>query len=273
MRLSIDHRTRYNFSEPQARVIQLLRMTPMDNGSQTISDWHIDVNCDARLREGRDGYGNVTTMLYIDGPILSVEIEVRGDVVTEDHNGLLTAQKEALPSLFFKRTTPASCADEAIAAFAQSLAGGLANVHDQAKALNTAVRERFETRPGRTPKSRTAAESFGLGWGSARDAAHLLLAAARSLGIPGRFVSGHCLDGPNSATHKSAHCWTELHIDKTGWIGFDPSTGRNPGETYVRVAIGLDASDGTPLSGTRTGGGIEELDVDVRVEMSSTQNQ
>jgi hypothetical protein len=41
----------------------------------------------------------------------------------------------------------------------------------------------------------------------------------------------------------------------------------------VRVAIGLDASDATPLSGTRTGGGIEELDVDVRVALGQSQTQ
>ena len=72
-------------------------------------------------------------------------------------------------------------------------------------------------------------------------------------------------------SHKSAHCWGELFIEGTGWVGFDPSMGRSPGETYVRVAVGLDAGDSTPLSGTRRGGGIEELDVEVRVAMSQTQ--
>jgi len=55
------------------------------------------------------------------------------------------------------------------------------------------------------------------------------------------------------------------------WIGFDPSMGRSPGKTYVRVAVGLDAGDSTPLSGTRRGGGIEELDAEVRVAMSQTR--
>ena len=30
MRLSIDHHTVYRFSQPQARVVQLLRVTPTD---------------------------------------------------------------------------------------------------------------------------------------------------------------------------------------------------------------------------------------------------
>ena len=36
---------------------------------QNVLDWRIDVDCDARLREGRDGYGNVTHMLYVDKPV------------------------------------------------------------------------------------------------------------------------------------------------------------------------------------------------------------
>ena len=74
MRLSIDHHTRYRFSQPQARVVQLLRITPSDFAGQTVLDWRIDVDCDARLRTGLDGYGTPTTMLYIDGPIEALEL-------------------------------------------------------------------------------------------------------------------------------------------------------------------------------------------------------
>ncbi|MFX5510419.1 transglutaminase N-terminal domain-containing protein, partial [Acinetobacter baumannii] len=39
MRLAVDHRTVYRFTEPQARVVQLLRLTPADTDQQTIADW------------------------------------------------------------------------------------------------------------------------------------------------------------------------------------------------------------------------------------------
>jgi transglutaminase-like putative cysteine protease len=97
-----------------------------------------------------------------------------------------------------------------------------------------------------------------------------LISAARAGGYPARLVSGHCLDGPNAANHSSAHCWAELYVEGVGWISLDPSTNRIPRDSYVRVAIGLDASDSTPLSGTRRGGGIEVLDVDVRVAMNQS---
>ena len=267
MRLTIDHRTRYQFSEPQARVVQLLRMTPLDFGGQTVIDWRIDVDCDARLREGRDGYGNITTMLYIDGPISAVSIMVRGDVLTDDLGGQVKGTLEPLPPLFFTRSTHLTEANDAISELVPSGRMSL----EQAIALNAAVKSAVTVEPGRTPKSRTAAEVLAEGRGSVRDCTHAMLAAARSAGYPARLVSGHCLDGPNAGSHKTAHCWAELFIDGEGWIALDPSTGRLPGDTYVRVAIGLDAGDSTPLSGTRRGGGIEELDVEVRVAMSQSQ--
>lgn len=267
MRLTIDHRTQYRFSEPQARVVQLLRMTPIDYAAQTVIDWRIDVDCDARLREGHDGYGNITTMLYVDGPVDAVAIMVRGDVLTDDMAGLVKNTLEPLPPIFFTRTTPLTLADDALVALAGQGAASL----ERAVALNGAVNAAVSVEAGRTPKSRTAADVLVEGRGSVRDCAHVLLAAARASGYPARLVSGHCLDGPNMGSHKSAHCWGELFVEGTGWVGFDPSMGRSPGETYVRVAVGLDAGDSTPLSGTRRGGGIEELDVEVRVAMSQTQ--
>ncbi|MBK8630813.1 MAG: transglutaminase family protein [Sphingomonadales bacterium] len=271
MRISIDHRTRYTFSEPQARVVQLLRMTPQDDGAQSVIDWSIDVDCDARLRRGTDGYGNISTMLYVDGPVDHVEIVVRGEAVTYAHAGPLTGTVETLPPVLFLRQTGLTRPDEAIRNFVSGVCGAVASPQRRAETLNIALFERLGLRAGRSPKARTAAEAFAQGEASTRDAAQVMIAAARAAGLPARFVSGHCLDGPNVRNHRSAHCWVEVHVEDLGWFGFDPSMGRQPGETYVRVAIGLDASDSTPLSGTRMGGGIEELDVAVHVEAGQSQ--
>lgn len=103
MRLSIDHRTRYRFTEPQARLVQLLRMTPSNTHDQTVADWHIAVDCDARLTEHRDGFGNATAMLYAEGPIDEIEINVTGEVVTSHSDGVLHGTFEPLPPRLFLR--------------------------------------------------------------------------------------------------------------------------------------------------------------------------
>jgi transglutaminase-like putative cysteine protease len=220
MRLSIDHRMRYSFSEPQARVVQLLRMTPLDSATQTVLDWNIGVDCDARLRQGRDGYGNVTTMLYIDGPIEAIELIVSGEVLTDDGKGRVSGVPEPLPPLFWLRETALTEADDTVRDLAAVVsARGLDGVH----ALAALVSETVKPRDRKTPKSRTAAEVIALGSGNVRDCAHALIATARAAGIPARFVTGHCLTGPNAARHHSSHCWAELHVEGEGWIAFDPS--------------------------------------------------
>jgi transglutaminase-like putative cysteine protease len=193
---------------------------------------------------------------------------VRGEVLTDDSAGLVKGCAETLPPMFFTRVTPLTGADEAIAELARTVVGSDIRSGDRAVALMSAVHDVIVPQPGRTEKTVTAADAFALGRGSVRDCAHVLIAAARAAGYPARLVSGHCLDGPNAASHSSAHCWTELYVEGDGWVSLDPSTNRSPRDNYVRVAIGLDASDSTPLSGTRRGGGIEALDVDVRVATS-----
>ncbi len=264
MRLSIDHHTSYRFSEPQARVVQLLRVTPSDFAAQTVLDWRIDVDCDARLRTGHDGYGNPTTMLYIDGPVEAVALTVRGEVLTDDMAGVVKGAPEPLPPLFFKRSTGLTHACDAICTFARSV--GSSDPLERAHALNTTVGGRVRIVPGRGVVGRAPADVLASGSGSARDAAHLLVAVARAADYPARIVSGHSLHGPDRGHRRSAHYWAELYLDRLGWVALDPASGFSPDESYVRVAVGLDASDATPVSGTRKGGGVEELDVDVRVD-------
>ena len=92
MRLAVNHSTTYTYSEPARRVIQLLRVTPSNFTGQSVLDWRIDVDCDAKLREGRDGYGNVTHMLYVDRPVPSLTITVAG----RDTSALTESQFAAL---------------------------------------------------------------------------------------------------------------------------------------------------------------------------------
>ena len=263
MRLSIDHHTRYRFSQPQARVVQLLRMTPSDFAAQTVVDWRIDVDCDARLRSGRDGFGNATTMLYIDGPIEALSLTVRGEVLTEDMAGVVRGASEPLPPLFFTRSTPSTAIDATVVDFARGV--GASDPLERVHALGALVGGALTLVPGRGSLAATPAASIGFARGTVRDLAHLLVAVARSRGYPARVVAGHSLYDPGRGARQSAHYWGELFVDRLGWVALDPSTGLSPDESTVRVAVGLDAGDATPVSGTRRGGGIEELDVDVRV--------
>ena len=142
MRLSIDHRTTYRFTRPQGRIVQLLRVTPGNTHDQTVAEWHISVDCDARLREHRDGFGNRTTMLYAEGPLDRLEIAVSGEVVTSHSDGVLHGTFEPLPPAVFLRSTPVTDAGEVLAGFAHRMTEGhspLGALHALNRALQSDI--------------------------------------------------------------------------------------------------------------------------------------
>ncbi len=105
MHLFIDHRTEYSFSEPQRRLIQLLRLTPSSFDGQQVIDWQINAECDVRLLPGRDGFGNETTMLYVDGPISRLVLTTRGEVLTENRHGIVRGTPDPMPPEVFLQQT------------------------------------------------------------------------------------------------------------------------------------------------------------------------
>ncbi|MDG2534958.1 transglutaminase family protein [Sphingomonas sp. HITSZ_GF] len=264
MRIAIEHRTHYRFSEPQARIVQMLRLTPSDTQDQTVVSWLVGVDCDARLRDAHDGFGNMVTMLYAEGPIEELEITVTGEVLTSESSGVVRAAPEPLPPLFYLRTTPRTKSSDALFVFAAEGIGSSTDRLEQLHSLNAGLRQRFPCVPDLPDAGCTAAKAFeGSRKVSSRDVAQIFITCARGLMVPARYVSGYRAE---DAARSAPHAWAEAWVEGLGWVGFDPSTGMSPDESYVRVAIGLDASSAAATGGMRIGQGEEELDVDLHVD-------
>ncbi|MBX3594421.1 transglutaminase family protein [Sphingomonas sp.] len=261
MRLAVEHRTVYRFSQPQTRLVQMLRLTPGDTFDQTVLSWRIDVDCDVRLRDMIDGFGNKVTMLYAEGPIDAIEITVEGQVLTTESNGVVRGSSEPLPEGLFLRTTPRTLAGPALKAFAADAAvgHGLEALHR----WNLAIAGRFPLAGDRPDGGQTAGEAFDAANPTSRDLAHIFIAGARGAGVPARYVSGY-RQGVDEAC--APHGWAEAWVDDLGWVGFDPSAGVSPDEAYVRAAVGLDAVGAAPIAGSRLGEGGEEMSVDLHVD-------
>lgn len=266
MRLSVDHRTTYRFSSPQARLTQLLRLIPDGTHDQSVASWNLHVDCDARLRHGRDGFGNRTTMLYVEGPIESIEIAVSGEVLTHSSNGVVHGAHEPLPPAVFLRATPLTTPGADIAAFASAIPDGdpITRLH----ALNLAVHRRFALDRGRAVAGRSAITAFSQGAASPRDMAQVFITAARVLDVPARYVSGYSPVCAVGAGRPAPHGWAEAYVAGLGWVAFDPCTGLSADEAYARVAVALDSAGAAPVAGSRLGEGEEMLDVDLHVDRS-----
>ena len=265
MQLNVNYTTAYHYQEPPRRIIQLLRVTPASFAGQAVLDWRIDVDCDARLREGRDGYGNIIHMLYIDKPIRSLAVTVAGRALTEDRAGVVQGLPYELPAAVFMRNTPLTAPGPAIDRLAEWTKAGRGAVLDKLHRLAARLHEslRFDTEA--TAVDTAAEQACAEGHGVCQDFTHVFIAVARHAGIPARYVSGHLFRRDGELVQEAAHAWAEACIPDLGWTAFDAVNGIGADDAYIRVACGLDYRDAAPVAGARAGGGEENLTVEVRV--------
>jgi transglutaminase-like putative cysteine protease len=265
MRIKIAQETVYRYETPAKSVIQTLRLTPRSHDGQHVIGWRLDVDQDVKLTTVEDAFGNIGHVFSAVGPIDTLRVSVEGEVETHDRAGVLRGTVERFPASLYLRETPLARADDALRAFARRAAGGEASPLAACHALLEAVHEAVACESDPAVVATSAAEAFRAGRGVAQDLAHVFISAARELGIPARYVSGH-LRGTDDVTRRGAgHAWAEAHIDRLGWVGFDPAEKICPADAHVRVAIGLDYLGAAPVRGARYGGTGESLDVRIDV--------
>ena len=87
MRISIEHRTRYEFAADASYSIQSLRLRPPDFDGQAVISWSIASDPESRMFSYRDAFGNLTQTCAINRRHRSVEIRASGVVEIEDREG------------------------------------------------------------------------------------------------------------------------------------------------------------------------------------------
>jgi transglutaminase-like putative cysteine protease len=118
--------------------------------------------------------------------------------------------------------------------------------------------------------------------GVCQDFAHLTIAALRMLGLPARYVSGYLLTqtpdgGAPLVGADASHAWVQLWcpqtpgVPSTGplahWLEMDPTNNLVPAQAHVRLAVGRDFGDVTPLRGVIRGSGEHRLSVAVSTRL------
>jgi transglutaminase-like putative cysteine protease len=266
MRLKIRHETHYSYGRAAKSALQVLRLTPRSHDGQFVRRWRVEIDADCRLHRADDAYGNITHTFTVDGPVKSIRIVAEGEIDTSVSGGLMRETVERFPLGLWMRDTALTRVEPAIRDYARGIAareGGdrLATLH----ALMAAIHRDIRFQVGETTAETTAVQAFRQRSGVCQDLAHVFIAAARSLGMPARYVGGYYL---RTDTHEqeAGHAWAEAHVDGLGWIGFDPAHGVCVTDRYARVAIGQDYLDAAPIRGARTGGDDEQLTVVVHVE-------
>ena len=153
---------------------------------------------------------------------------------------------------------------------------------DAARELMQRVHQDFTYASRSTEINTPAAEALAQRRGVCQDFSHVMLACLRSLGLPARYVSGYLLTQPPPGQPRlvgsdASHAWVAVFLPDVaaqhgghGWYDLDPTNDRHgwgaPGEDFVRLAVGRDYADISPMRGVIHGGAGHELDVGVTVE-------
>ena len=276
----IEHVSRYLYSSPVGRCDLSLCLKPRDDAHQRLLRFYVSANPPAPLNSETDFFGNTKQVLNIHRDHEALEITARSTVelgrVAPQPDSLGADAWEEIHSWrelfsYWDFTHPSAFArpSSILTAFVDELhikAGG--DPLESLLRLCDTLHRSFQYVPGITSVVSPIEHILELRQGVCQDYAHVMIAIARSWGIPARYVSGYLYidgQGGEGAPQTASHAWVECLLPGLGWISFDPTNRCLVGERHVRVGIGRDYQDVAPVRGVFVGGGDAKLDVDVRV--------
>lgn len=135
-----------------------------------------------------------------------------------------------------------------------------------AQQCNTYVFENFTYTKGITNIETTVDEILTLKKGVCQDFAHILLQLLRTAGIPSRYVSGYICPNESGLRGEGAtHAWVEIYTSKQGWLGLDPTNNIWTMDNHVRLSVGRNFTDCSPIKGTFKGLARQTLSVCVSI--------
>ena len=279
MRYRIERLERAGFSAPVREHHFECRIVPWDDGGQRLHGVEIATEPAAELASHRDGFGNQVHRGALLGAHDRLVVRLQAEVETLLANpfdfeavapareaGWIADSLRQAPRLwdFLLHRSPLTPALEAGAlgepddddanGDVPSLPlwqPGVAILRQMQDACHQ-IGEDFTLDRDEAPAA-ALTELFLRRSGGAADLAHLLIAIARSWGVPARFVTGYLdagyfepdEDDPDDSEPRpqALHCWMEALVPGAGWRGFDPSNDLVADDTFIRLAVGRDLRD------------------------------
>ncbi|PZX53966.1 transglutaminase-like putative cysteine protease [Algoriphagus ratkowskyi] len=137
--------------------------------------------------------------------------------------------------------------------------------------LNTRIFRDFAFTPGFTDISTPLEKVFKHKKGVCQDFAHFSLACLRVIGLSARYVSGYLETLPPPGKPKligadASHAWIAVYMPGHAWVEFDATNNLLVNDKHIRVAVGRDFADVTPLKGIVYSGSEQEMRVSVDVK-------
>ncbi|MGO9836271.1 MAG: transglutaminase family protein [Polyangiaceae bacterium] len=288
MRLRVVHATDYEYEQPLTTSYHELRVTPRDGETQIRVAHRVEITpAPNALTVRTDFFGNCTHYFSLHQPHRSLRIvatsevelegrrqlplaapsrgweEVRGRIASERKPEVLDAYSFTFDSSYVRAAT--SLREYALPSFPPARP-----LMEAARDLTRRIHQEFTYDPSATQISTPLAEVLRKRRGVCQDFAHLQIGCLRSLGLPGRYVSGYMMTKPPPGRPRlvgadASHAWASTFCPDVGWVDFDPANDVIPSDGHVTMAYGRDFGDVTPVRGVIHGGGRHAMRVSVDV--------
>ena len=276
-RFIIQHITKYSYPEPVRDSANQIKLFPLKDENQELQSQKIQITGEPFLEVFKDYYGNEVGSFMNIAPHKELVIDSTIYVITkkrafptDDHETPLQWKhleeiNNLLPFIDFLKQENFKYLAE-VKAIADAGFYKTVSVYNAVLQLNQYVYDNFKYIKGITSVETTVDEIWQIKAGVCQDFAHILLVMLRILSIPARYVSGYVCPHDNNLRGEGAtHAWVEAYIPFYGWLGIDPTNKCIVDDLHVRLAIGRNFADCTPVKGTYKGTSSQTLEVGVSV--------
>jgi transglutaminase-like putative cysteine protease len=275
-RFRIHHVTKYSYQNPVIDSANQIILFPLRDDHQELVKQKLTITGDPFVERYTDYYGNEVGLFMHSEPHTELVIDSKIEVVTyareapadevskEEQWEHLISLKNEIGFIDFFNIGRLENMDEVRKVVIQ---------YDHqltplavAILLTEYVYNEFQYITGITSIETTLDEVWNLKAGVCQDFAHMLLVMLRMIGIPARYVSGYICPNKNGMRGEGAtHAWVEAYIPYYGWLGLDPTNNCIANDMHVRLAVGRNFSDCSPVKGSYKGTSQHVLHVGVSV--------
>jgi len=274
----IKHITRYLYSSPVIDSANQILLYPIHDDLQQVNRHELHISENPSIETFNDYYGNRVGIFTIIKPHEELRIQSDMDVVTSEVRApdddkpsgeqwqALQLLSEDFPYMDFLTPEIFNASEELIAETQKILRQNTTPL-TVAKALSGFVHVAFEYKKGITSVETSIDEVWEFKAGVCQDFAHMLLVMLRMAGIPARYVSGYiCPKNHDLSGEGATHAWVDAYIPFYGWIGLDPTNNCIVSDRHIRLAVGRNFTDCTPVKGTYKGSAEHTLEVSVTIQ-------
>ena len=272
----IVHITKYQYNWPIKESINEIRLFPHNFENQDVLQYELHITNNPDVEISKDYYGNrvgnfnnleahsemtiesrMSVRVNHSLKIPEIDLTTVADLEIEKQKSVLllrlsypeTIQKQNKINAILKKI---DCSDKPVIEIAQR--------------CNQYIYENFTYTKGITNIETTVDEILTMKKGVCQDFAHVLLQLLRTVGIPSRYVSGYICPNESGLRGEGAtHAWVEIYTPTQGWLGLDPTNNIWTMDNHIRLSVGKNFYDCSPVKGTFKGLARQTLSVSVSV--------